>query len=162
MYGKFLQIFKPPLPLNRCSIQISSSSYMLFCFLKRLCYTIWEPISSGIHLQNLLVCINEHRKLKSMYVEWHLIACDVQFNNPAATRCIALNDRTVNTEQEWKWRWMQSVLRYYPDRCQRVMLKPVNTLVIISLHCSGTNSFIFTEQAVTGWTVICVADIPIS
>jgi hypothetical protein len=60
--------------------------------------TISEPISSGIHLQNL-VCI-DHRKLKSMKVEWHLIACDVQLNNPAATRCIAVNDQTANNEQE--------------------------------------------------------------
>jgi hypothetical protein len=82
---------------------------------------------------------------------------------------------------------MQSVLRYYPDRCQKGMLKPLNTLVIISiiycvcclnftvqtsstqdgcisvtvnLHFSGTNSFMFMEQAVAGWKVICVADIP--
>lgn len=85
---------------------------------------------------------------------------------------------------------MQSLLRYYPDRCQMGMLKPVNSMVIISiviycvcwlnftvqtsstqvrcitapvnLHCSGMYSFIFTEQAVTVWGDICVADIPIS
>ena len=166
------------------------AAVMLFSFLKKWCDKISEPISSGIHLQNLQVCINDHRKLKSINVEWHLIACDVQFNNPAATWCIAMNDWTANNEQVWRWRWMQSVLRYYPDRCQKGMLKPLNILVIISiiiycvcwlnftvqtsstqvrcisppvnLHFSGTNSFMFTEEAVTGWKVIHVADIPSS
>jgi hypothetical protein len=60
-----------------------------------------RTISSGIHLQNLLVCINEHRKLKSIYVEWHLIAHDLQFNNPAATQVYCLEMTcTVNNEQE--------------------------------------------------------------
>jgi hypothetical protein len=61
----------------------------------------------------------------------------VQFNNPVATRCIAVNDGTVKNEKEWRWRWMQSVfLTDARKECWNPRT-PWSLLVLLQIVCAG-------------------------